>query len=503
MLAKLSYSISASIRAAAAVCGTVLLCSLLSVSPINAQSDSESLAPWQTAPDRDGYKTDGYKTYEKQPRRISGYPLRQAAYSADFPEATATPQPAGRGNTTEPVANPRIYSQQAGAGDGDIDIQSDACGNGAGPCNACDTGCALTDADNYCPDFNPFYRRLWFQGEYLMWWGKGASLPALATTGILGEPGTNILFGGDDVDPGDSPGGRFSLGYWLDPCQDRGFEAIYTFLGNKAVNFNQSSNGGPGDLIILRPFFSVADQQQIANPVALTGIWKGTLDISLSNEFASAEVLFRRALIQQCDRRLDLLIGYRYSRFDEDLSINQSSTFIFDQGNVPLGTVEQISDRFSASNEFNGAELGFAAKTRRCRMSMELLAKLALGSTQSRVTINGSTVVTEPGQTPVSSPGGILALPTNTGTFQRNSFTVVPELGATLGYDLTCHLKATFGYTFMYWSRIARPGDQIDMNVNPTQFQNGHLTGVPAPQFRFITSDFWEQGLNIGLDYRF
>jgi hypothetical protein len=55
----------------------------------------------------------------------------------------------------------------------------------------------------------------------------------------------------------------------------------------------------------------------------------------------------------------------------------------------------------------------------------------------------------------------------------------------------------------MYWSRIARPGDQIDMNVNPTQFQNGHLTGVPAPQFRFITSDFWEQGLNIGLDYRF
>ena len=69
---------------------------------------------------------------------------------------------------------------------------------------------------------------------------------------------------------------------------------------------------------------------------------------------------------------------------------------------VPDGTVSQVSDLFTASNEFNGAELGFSAKSRCCRLSMELLGKLAIGSTQSRVNVNGSTVVTEPGQQPAT-----------------------------------------------------------------------------------------------------
>jgi len=79
----------------------------------------------------------------------------------------------------------------------------------------------------------------------------------------------------------------------------------------------------------------------------------------------------------------------------------------------------------------------------------------------------------------------------------------------TLGYDLTPRLKATVGYTLLYWTNVARPGDQIDLNVDPRQFppvnplQPPPPTATAQPAFALHTSDFWAQGLNVGLDYRF
>ena len=72
-----------------------------------------------------------------------------------------------------------------------------------------------------------------------------------------------------------------------------------------------------------------------------------------------------------------------------------------------------------------------------------------------------------------------------------------------LGYDLTCRLKATVGWSFLYWSSVMRPGDQIDTNVNPSQLPPGTLSGIPSPQFKPVMTDFWAQGLSIGLDYRY
>ena len=79
----------------------------------------------------------------------------------------------------------------------------------------------------------------------------------------------------------------------------------------------------------------------------------------------------------------------------------------------------------------------------------------------------------------------------------------MPEIGFTLGYDLTPRLKATAGYTLLYWSNVARPGDQIDLNVDSRQFPPPHDGDGTKPEFALHTSDFWAQGLNLGLDYRF
>jgi hypothetical protein len=197
------------------------------------------------------------------------------------------------------------------------------------------------------------------------------------------------------------------------------------------------------------------------------------------------------------------LIGYRFGRFNESIGIDQSSEYIATVGEIPVGTTIQASDLFDVRNEFNGVEMGLAARTRYCRWSLEVLTKLALGSTRSQTSISGNTTVTAPGQSAVTYNGGLLALPTNIGEYDRTSFSVIPQFDITFGYDLTCRLKATFGWSFLYWSSVMRPADQIDTNVNTTQLPPGTLSGVPSPGYRPVTTDFWAQGFNIGLDYRY
>ena len=39
--------------------------------------------------------------------------------------------------------------------------------------------------------------------------------------------------------------------------------------------------------------------------------------------------------------------------------------------------------------------------------------------------------------------------------------------------------------------------------MNASQFPPGTLSGAARPNFVFHTTDFWAQGLNVGLEYRF
>jgi hypothetical protein len=48
-----------------------------------------------------------------------------------------------------------------------------------------------------------------------------------------------------------------------------------------------------------------------------------------------------------------------------------------------------------------------------------------------------------------------------------------------------------------------RPGDQIDFDLNLSQLAPDGLAGNPRPRFPGIASDFWAQGFNLGLDWRF
>ena len=96
--------------------------------------------------------------------------------------------------------------------------------------------------------------------------------------------------------------------------------------------------------------------------------------------------------------------------------------------------------------------------------------------------------------------GGLLALPTNIGQYETDSFATVPQVQVNFGYDWKPWLRGTVGYRFLYWSQVARAGEQIDTDINLSQLDPDGLVGEPRPEFEFVLSDFWAHGLNVGLE---
>ena len=85
----------------------------------------------------------------------------------------------------------------------------------------------------------------------------------------------------------------------------------------------------------------------------------------------------------------------------------------------------------------------------------------------------------------------------------------MPQVEVNAGYQVCDHLCLHAGYTFLYWSRVARPGDQIDRVINPTQAPAingtfpGSLSGPARPALTIHDTDFWAQGLNFALELRY
>jgi hypothetical protein len=160
-----------------------------------------------------------------------------------------------------------------------------------------------------------------------------------------------------------------------------------------------------------------------------------------------------------------------------------------------------IQDSFKTFNQFNGAELGFQWLGRRGYWSAETILRVSIGNSLQRLEIAGTT------QSPKGSAaaqGGLLAQPgRNIGTYEQEEFAMIPELGGTIGYQLTERLKLNVGYTFLYWSNLIRPGDQIDTTVN-TNLMPPVIPGNTflGPAFEIRETDYWVQGLSVGGEYR-
>ena len=353
--------------------------------------------------------------------------------------------------------------------------------------------------------------RFWVDGEVLLWWMKSANLPPLVTAsppgtplgevGVPGAPGTSVLFGGSPVDGDLRVGGRVTAGLWLDCDRTWGVEGYFFQVGTQAQGFR----GGLPSLLG-RPFINTATGLPDAELVSFPGFLDGTVQASASSgSLVGAGALGRANLCCGGWYHLDALAGYRYLSLSDRVRIDENLTSTdLAQTVAPLGTNIILTDSFRTSNQFHGGDLGLAGEICWNAWTLSGSGRVALGSTHERADINGATTITVPGSPPEIHPGGLLALSSNSGSHTRNVFAVVPEARVQLAYEVGPHMRVHAGYTFLYWSRLIRAGDQIDLVVNPALLPPHAPGASPArPAFTFQGTGIWAQGIDLGVEFRF
>jgi hypothetical protein len=367
--------------------------------------------------------------------------------------------------------------------------------------------------------------------EYLLWWSKrpNSGVPLLTTSppnganGVPGAvPGSTVLLSAGDLGSSFRDGARFGLTYWLDDCASYGFEGRIFFTGDRTDSFQATSAEFPNGLF--RPFFAAnpivpggPPLGEFREVVTSPGSTAGNFTAQNKSQFWGAEVNYRDNICSTCNCgssiRADLLAGFRYLNLNESLTMTEDVTRLTASPMFPdevAGTHILNSERFATDNNFYGGQLGTSVSYRNDRWTADLRATVALGTTDERLNIDGSQIRAIPGGQTLVLRGGLLALPTNIGEFNRNVFSVVPEVGLNVGYQLTDHIRTFVGYNFLYWSNVIRPGDQIDRVIdinNIPRFVNvppGTIPAVfpPRPEARFNDTDFWAQGVNFGVEFR-
>lgn len=322
--------------------------------------------------------------------------------------------------------------------------------------------------------------RWWVRADYLMGWVQGNRLPPLVTTGVLGRPGTTILFGDESVDDELRHGVRLTLGVWLDDSQTWGLEGHYAYLGDAGGGYQAAGSDQP---MLARPFFNrnlggTPDAQWVALP----GMVTGQIGIDTSSDVNSTGLLLRRAWLQNGQGQVAIVGGYRYFRFRERLTIDQDLVF--------LDTISiQSRDEFAVQNDFHGAEIGLAAEMQRGRWSLDALTKLGVGSVRQRLDIGGRTQSSEFLGT---QPSGLLAQTTNIGHSGDSEFAFLPELGVNVGYSVTSSLNLRAGYSLLWLTDALRTGDQIDLGIG----------GPIHPQASLDATSVCIQGINLGVEWR-
>jgi hypothetical protein len=347
-------------------------------------------------------------------------------------------------------------------------------------------------------DFNPF----WAEADYLAWSVTGDKLPALVTTspvgtplgvaGVLGAPATTVLFGNSSVNNDWRSGGRITAGYWFDPQRSRGIEASFFGLENLSTGFATDTNANP---ILMRPFTNALTGFPDALIAGFPGLATGSVNASETSRLLGAGALYRQDIGLWSGQRVGALIGYRYLRSSDTLAISDTAT------SLAFGTFTP-SDNFKAASNFHGLDLGLTGDWRSGPWSLEWRGKVALGANLNSADISGSTISTVAGVT-TTTPGGFLALASNSGHFSQTRFAVVPELSLKAGYQVAPGWRLIVGYDLLYWTGVQRAGGLIDTTINPSLVPPGPPAGPIRPLPALNTTNLLAQGFGFGVRYHY
>ena len=345
-----------------------------------------------------------------------------------------------------------------------------------------------------------------FGAEGLLWWFKGSPTPVpLASDGSLGEPESTVLLGGGDLKTNPNWGIRLTAGYTRDAY--RGIEGNVFYVFPRSTSKGVSSSGATGTKDLLLPYFDVLKNREATSELSLSPLFGGSIEEELKNSLLGAEVNGTWAFSSNGPFHVTVLGGVRWLRLRETYTIRTISEFIPPQH----ADIWRTTDEFDTRNSFYGGQVGLRARYEQGALSASATAKVGAGVMVQKVNIDGFLLTndfTNFGATQTFA-GGYFALPTNIGRRTRTVPGVVPEVGLNVDYWINPHVSIVAGYSLLYVNDVARPGNQIDRNINTTQSVSwvgeppATLEGPAAPSSKFESSSFWARGANFGLVVRF
>jgi len=342
--------------------------------------------------------------------------------------------------------------------------------------------------------------------EALIWWYKSAPTPTpIITDGLYGDPDTSVLLGGGDMDTNPNVGFRITGAYALD--RRWGLEGNFFYFDTRSTSRSVSSTGEEGSTDLLLPYYDTLVNRERVSEISYAPVYAGSAKEEMSNGLMGAELDVTYATDSARPWDVRLIGGFRWLQLKETYTITTSSPFI------PPGPsdVWDTTDKFAATNNFYGAQLGARARYDADRWYGSGSLTVGLGGMVQSVDVSGSLLTNDFNDfaAPKTYVGGYYALPSNIGGHSRTEFAVVPELRLGVGYRLTPSASLYVAYDLLYASNVARPGEQVDRNINPTQNTawteevDSVTEGTPAPTFSFDSTSFWAQGVNLGLSIRF
>jgi len=373
----------------------------------------------------------------------------------------------------------------------------------AAPVNAPDAGdllSGLAPAEYSGP-------RVWGSAEYLLWWCKPVCLkpgtlsignPADAAPGAAGQPGTQVVLGEHKFEFSGLSGMRATLGMWLSDDDSLGWESTGFLLeqGRASESF-RTINGGPSTYI---PFTAPNGEDQ-ALPFSVPGSVNGTSQGVGRSWLWGAETNLFTGITAERGRffiRADLLAGVRYLDLRDKVDLANRLELVNDPGTWAVGAAN-----FTTHNQFYGGQMGARFNFERGNWSLLYAGKLALGETHQVREVTGSPLLASSGNNSLL-PGPVLAEPSNVGRQVSSRITVIPEAQFKLRYRWSERLGISLGYSALYWNKVLCPGDQMDGRLNVTQLPGrGPETGARFPAPLFVQTDYFAQGFDLGIEFRY
>ncbi len=342
--------------------------------------------------------------------------------------------------------------------------------------------------------------------EGLVWWFQDTPVPVpLVTDLIVGLPDTATFLGGEDLSTGASAGGRITGGYSL--TEGMSLEGSFFFIPDNSTTRSVSSSGEIGSVDLIVPYLDANTGQENGTEISFAPIYGATAIETYTVGMLGAEVNGALAILASPGFTVDALAGIRYLNLREKYAFATSSPYV---PPFPAGIWATL-DRFDTTNNFYGLQPGVRARYDGGAFFGTATLKVGLGAMVQSVHIQGSLVTdefTSDGSTQTFA-GGYFALPSNIGDYSRTAFAFVPEIDLRAGWRIAPDFSILLGYSFLYASDVARPGNQIDRTINTTQSTaytenpNPIVVGPAAPVLEIHDSSFWAQGASFGIAYRF